>query len=205
MGHAQGAGKALGVKQLPGPGARSDNNGQDTRRDRAVIWRSRAGHIALTILAGAGLFGLGLETGYVYWRGETAKAQNDAVDQANRAARLTVENRSLEERLALLEDRLSATRKGTGGFIRGRAQSRVLTRQRSTVLLDGLLVVTLLEISGKPKKAYFKLKLPGKTEGTAALDAGGSVAIKAGNKVYDFVVTSVGNSTAGFTLIPRRK
>ena len=194
------------LKQLPG-GAGHEPDDQDNQPERGMsgFRQNRRVHLVLTLIAGAGLLGLGFETGYVYWRGETAKAQNDAVDQANRAARLLSENRSLEERLARLEDRLNAAKRGTGGLIPYRAESRTLTRNRSAVLLDGLLVITLLDMGGKPRKAYFKLKLPGKSEGTTALDAGGSVAIKAGNRVYDFVVTSVGNTTAGFTLIPRKK
>ena len=160
----------------------------------------------LTLVAAAGLLALG------YWLGREvedprlAQLGEQLAAQTTRAERLAAQNQSLEQRLARLEaERVAPAEAPPKDKPAGEAEvsSHTLTRGRAVVLLGGKLVVSLLEVGGKPRQAAFNVKVLGGQEGTAVLKPGSSVGIKVDGAVYYLVLKAVHTSSVSFSLVAK--
>ncbi len=162
---------------------------------------------AVTLVAAAALLGLGWLLGRDSRAPELAQARKQAADQAQRAGRLLAENRSLERRLADLSQRLEQYRRP--GRIppppakKEKTTSRVLTRGKAALELGGRLVITLEDISFKPRRAALKVKVLGGKSGRAVLAVGSEVRFRVDGRVYALILKQIFTSSVSYVIVPQ--
>ncbi len=171
-------------------------------------WTSSKGAAwAVTLVAAAALAGLGWLLGRDSQAPELARARKQALDQAQRAGRLLAENRSLEQRLADLDRRLGQCRRQ--GRVpaptakKEKATSRVLMRGKAALELGGRLVITLEDISFKPRRAALKVKVLGGKGGRAILAVGSEVRFRVDGRLYALVLKQIFTSSVSYVIVPQ--
>jgi len=171
-------------------------------------WTSGKGAAwAVTLVAAAALLGLG------WWLGRDSlapgleQAQQEAARQADRANRLLADNRSLERRLGALSRRLDQCRRQSPAPAPPAGEktttSRILTRGKAALELGGRLVITLEDISFKPRRAVLKVKVLGGKSGRVVLPVGSEVRFRVKGRIYALVLKQIFTSSVSYVIIPQ--
>ena len=176
----------------------------------------------ITLLAAAGLLGLGYHWGFQAQLAGMEELRARASQEAGRANRLEADAHKVEQRLAQAQTQLdqcqTRAERLAGQMARQprppapspapapapEAKTRTVSKGQALMVLDNRVAVTLEKVEGQPRAAHLWIRVLGGREGRAALRAGSSISFRVEGRLYRLVIKQVHATVASFYLLEEK-